>query len=148
MAVWEGVVIPPLTGYYNIEVTATDGCRVYLGGVAIHNQWHLKTQSSYTYSNIFLDATEYYDFAVEFFNTEGSPVLVISWASPTLGIAMTPIPVSSLFHNESCDCSGTGYIGDQCTISRELFSFFPFYYYFFKILINFTTTQILMSATL
>jgi len=117
MATWQGFLVPSLTGYYDITVAATDGCRVYLGGVAIHDQWHLMTQSSYTYSSVFLDASENYNFTVEFFNYNGSPQIVVSWASTSLGIAKTPIPATNFFHYESCDCTGTGYVGDQCTIS-------------------------------
>lgn len=130
MATWQGFFSPPFTGFYDLTITSSDGSLVNISGFPIHDQWHLMNVSSFTYTDVYFDATENYLLEIEYFNTEGSAEFVFSWASPSLGIALTPIPAAYFFHTESCDCSQTGYVGDLCTIS-ELPTFLPFYYFLF-----------------
>jgi len=112
---WEGALKTELSGLYNFTFKADDGIIVYFSGVKIIDAWNLNSKE-FQFKNIFLDSNTYYDFEVQFFEKTGFAKAIFEWESQPLEISQEPVPISSFVHRSGCECSGTGFTGDQCEI--------------------------------
>jgi hypothetical protein len=125
MVVWSGALKPALTGTYNLYISADDGVRVYLGEVLLVDSWDIENLRTIAVSGVTLDSFISYNLRIEYFEQDGAASVVFQWESPSLGISLTTVPSSVLFHSEPCNCTNTGFTGGICdqSIFHHFFSF-------------------------
>lgn len=94
---WTGQVRPDFTGNYTFAATSDDGIRVWVNGVKLVDQWsnHGDITSS---GSINLQAGQYYDIVVEYYNDQLSATARVYWnnANQTLGVNQL-IPAENVF---------------------------------------------------
>ena len=78
---WTAKLTAPVSGTYTFTLTADDGCRLFVDGKPVIDQWHLGGETAYP-GTIELEAGHTYDVRVEFFQGGGSSVLRFNWLKP------------------------------------------------------------------
>lgn len=78
---WKGKLIAPKTGKYRFTLTADDGCRMFVDGKAIVNEWHVGGETDYVGS---IDMVEghTYDLRVEYYQQGGAAAFRFNWLTP------------------------------------------------------------------
>ncbi len=78
---WHGKLLPPETGLYKIVVSADDGCRLWINGELIINDWSNHAMTSFS-KNIHLKKGEYYDIKVDYYDSTGDAAINLKWEIP------------------------------------------------------------------
>ncbi|MCX6856130.1 MAG: PA14 domain-containing protein, partial [Verrucomicrobia bacterium] len=95
---WQGCIVAPTTGSYDITTRSDDGVRLWLNGVQVISNWtnHGETWDSTTLT---LQANVPVTMTMEFYEDSSSAVARLWWSGP--GVAFSAIPQSALRINEN-----------------------------------------------
>ncbi len=78
---WTGRVTSPKTGNITFLATFDDGIRVWIGGVLVIDNWSLNDRG-YSRGTVKMQAGEYYDIKVEYFNALFEGEVKLFWMFP------------------------------------------------------------------
>jgi len=78
---WTGKLTAPSSGSYTLTLSADDGCRLFIDGKPVIDQWHAGGETPYP-GTIELEAGHTYDLRVEYFQAGGAAALKFSWLKP------------------------------------------------------------------
>jgi len=85
---WTGNVTAPVTGSYKFGVNADDGCRLYVNGKLIIDNW-VPWGNGILFGNIDLRAGETYTFKLEYYQAEGHAYTHLTWILPNQQMSFT-----------------------------------------------------------
>ncbi|MDZ7263008.1 MAG: glycoside hydrolase family 3 C-terminal domain-containing protein [candidate division KSB1 bacterium] len=78
---WRGILVPPITGNYELGVTSDDGFRLYLNDVLFLEDWtHHAPRTSR--KSIWLEASREYPFQLDFYQNLGGALCQFGWLKP------------------------------------------------------------------
>lgn len=78
---WRGLLIPPISGEYELGVTSDDGFRLYLNDELFLEDWtHHAARTSR--KRIYLEANRTYPFQLDFYQNLGGALCQFSWLKP------------------------------------------------------------------
>lgn len=81
---WTGKLKPSVSGVYTFGFQTDDGCRLYIDGERMINEW--KTQGVTTnYATVELVAGKEYEIKAEYFDNGGDAVAKLYWKTPDIG---------------------------------------------------------------
>lgn len=78
---WTGKLLAPQSGKYTFSVFADDGIRMWVNGQGMINAWFDNDNGNYS-NTIQLEAGQYYDIKIEYFNSILEGQLQVKWAMP------------------------------------------------------------------
>lgn len=79
---WTGKLLAPATGEYQFFAKVNDGIRVWVGNRKVLDSWQLNSYKHYS-GNIVLEAGQYYDLRVDYFNAIEWGEIILFWERPT-----------------------------------------------------------------
>ncbi|MBC8155891.1 MAG: OmpA family protein [Bacteroidetes bacterium] len=79
---WTGKLLAPATGNYIFSATVDDGARVWVDDKKVIDAWPLLLDDVKSRREIVLEAGNYYDFRVEYFNDTLESFIVLVWQRP------------------------------------------------------------------
>ncbi len=117
---WSGQVLPLYSQTYTFFTSSDDGVRVWVNGAEVINDWtnHASTEDSGT---IALTAGKKYDIKVEYYESTGSAVAKLSWASTSQ--AKEVIPAHQLFPTATVIPAPTGFVHPGIMESKSQLDF-------------------------
>lgn len=78
---WRGILIPPISGEYELGVTSDDGFRLYLNAGLFLEDWtHHAARTSR--KRIYLEANREYPFQLDFYQNLGGALCQFCWLKP------------------------------------------------------------------
>jgi outer membrane protein OmpA-like peptidoglycan-associated protein len=88
---WTGKLLAPVTGKYVFSAEIDDGLRLWVGNRRVIDAWQLNDNARVT-GSIVLQAGQYYDLRVDFFNAmlEGEIILYWQYPNPAQPCQLTP----------------------------------------------------------
>ncbi|WP_370872570.1 glycosyl hydrolase [Paenibacillus zeirhizosphaerae] len=93
---WTGKVKPKYSETYTFTTISDDGIRVWVNGQLIIDSW-IKQSWTERKGSISLEADQFYDIKVEFYDGTGDAMARLMWESQQVSKAI--IPSSALFHS-------------------------------------------------
>jgi len=91
--VWNGYLEPQITGTHTVYLTSDDGCRIWIDGKPLINQWNVAA-GTYT-ATIALVAGKQVPIRVDYFENTGTANIKLEWETP--GMVRAVIPTSQLY---------------------------------------------------
>ena len=85
---WTGQVLPPVTGSYEITVTADDGFRLDVAGKRVLDEWTTTPRARAKTATVTLEAGKAYDIRLEYFEAQRDAEVRLNWKQPG---AKTPL---------------------------------------------------------
>lgn len=82
---WTGKLRPAVSGQYTLYYTADDGCRLFVNGEKLIDEWHERSISTDS-ATIYFEAGKEYDIRAEYFNNRDNSVAKLYWKIPSIGI--------------------------------------------------------------
>jgi beta-glucosidase len=79
---WTGQLLPPVTGSYEITVTADDGFRLDVAGSRVLDEWTTTPRARAKTSTVALEAGKAYDVRLEFFEAQRDAEVRLNWKQP------------------------------------------------------------------
>lgn len=76
---WTGTLVAPMTGKYQLILTADDGCRLYLDDKLLIEHW-VESGATPNITEVSLEAGKTYKLRVEYFQHGGQAVATLDWA--------------------------------------------------------------------
>lgn len=80
---WTGTLTAPTTGEYALDLTADDGCRLYLDGKLLIDHWVQGGVNTQT-ATVNLVAGQPHALRVEYFQAAGDAVVQLAWTTPSM----------------------------------------------------------------
>ncbi len=80
---WTGKLTAPATGEYTFAFTSDDGCRLYIDGKQIINDWTIRPSTT-NYATITLEEGKVYELKAEYFDNGGEAIAQLDWKTPTV----------------------------------------------------------------
>lgn len=80
---WTGKLRPAVSGQYTLYYTADDGCRLYIDGKKLIDEWHERSISTDS-ATVYFEAGREYDIRAEYFNNRDNSVAKLYWKVPTI----------------------------------------------------------------
>ena len=80
---WTGKLKPAISGDYTIYFNADDGCRLFIDGKKLIDEWRERSISTDSIS-LHLEAGKEYDIKAEYFNNRDNAVAKLYWKVPAL----------------------------------------------------------------
>ena len=68
---------------------------------------------------LYLEEGKYYSLQIDYFEYGGQASAILQYESPSLSLPYSVIPSSNLYHNEPCDCTNTGFVGEVCNLNID-----------------------------
>jgi beta-glucosidase len=78
---WTGKLIPPMTGVYELELSSDDGCRLFLDGKKLIDDWK-KHAFQTNLCSVELEANKSYDITIEYYEITLEARVLFSWTFP------------------------------------------------------------------
>ncbi|GAB3704542.1 PA14 domain-containing protein [Spirosoma flavus] len=78
---WTGRLLAPVSGEYRFYAHVNDGIRVWIGNQKVLESWRLNSYKNYT-GSITLEAGQYYDLRVDYFNDIEWGAIRLYWQRP------------------------------------------------------------------
>lgn len=78
---WTGKLFIPVSGKYKIKARVDDGIRLWVGGIQLFDEWRQQEPSTYS-QEIELQAGQYYDLKIEYYNDWKGAVIQLLWEPP------------------------------------------------------------------
>ena len=78
---WNGTITPPESGTYSLGAISDDGCRIYLDGELIVNEWTDHAAELYA-SKVYLAAGKEYNLKIEYYESIGGASFRFVWQLP------------------------------------------------------------------
>lgn len=95
---WTGQIQVPETGAYTFYAFADNGIRVWIDGEQLINYWDAtKWDDLQTSKKVNLEAGQFYDIKVEFFEYDGGSHAILSWSNETTIPEKSVIPPSAFY---------------------------------------------------
>src|SRR5579883_2218359 len=91
---WIGMVQPQFNETYTFSTTVDDGVRLWVNGKLIIDEWIDQAPTTWS-GTIALQAQQYYNIEMDYYQNQGGAVATLSWASPSTPQAI--IPTSQLY---------------------------------------------------
>lgn len=93
---WSGQLLISTTGTYKFYTSSADGVRVAVNGQMIINNW---ADHPYTtdFGSIELNAGQFYDIVVEYYQNTGSGFMILEYEATALGIGRQVIPAVRIY---------------------------------------------------
>lgn len=96
---WTGKLLAPASGRYTFYAKVDDGIRIWVGNRKVMDAWHLN-DSRHFVGTVTLQAGQYYDLRVDYFNDMNGGVIELYWQRPDekkdpgslVNVPGTPIP--------------------------------------------------------
>jgi beta-glucosidase len=82
---WTGVLVPPVSGEYEVVVTANDGARVTVDGRTVIDAWTDVSVARATSGKVTLEAGREYALRVEYYEAERDAEVRLGWKLPRSG---------------------------------------------------------------
>jgi beta-glucosidase len=79
---WTGKLVPPISGEYEITVTANDGARLFIDGRKVLEDWTENRTARATRARVRLEAGRAHDVRLEYFEGERDAQVRLSWLLP------------------------------------------------------------------
>ena len=79
---WTGELLAPESGLYKLGITADDGCRLYLDGNLIVDDWTVHEMRTFT-ADVTLEAGKRYDIKIEYFEHSKGAGVHFVWKRPS-----------------------------------------------------------------
>jgi len=100
--VWTGTVLAPSTGTYTFTTESDDGCRLYINGNLVINDWQNQAVTTSTYTAN-LSANQTYNIVMDYYQAGGLAQADLFWTPP--GGSQTPVPfvggyAVGVYHND------------------------------------------------
>lgn len=76
---WTGAIVPPTTGRYVFSIDSDDGCRMFLNGKTLIDDWHPKAAGTPDVASADLVAGQRYDLRIEYFQGMGEASIRFGW---------------------------------------------------------------------
>jgi hypothetical protein len=86
---WTGMVQPQFNETYTFSTTTDDGVRLWVNGQLIIDEWVDQAPTTWT-GTIALQAQQYYNIQMDYYQNQGGAVASLSWASPSTIQAIVP----------------------------------------------------------
>ena len=104
---WTGCVVPSLTATHSFHLLASHGCRMWVNGQLIINNWTNPVNAEVSGSAA-LTANAVTPIIVEYYTTVGASRCELSWSAP--GLTKQIVPENRLLVNE------TSFVGDDISV--------------------------------
>jgi hypothetical protein len=88
------MIQPQFNETYTFSTTTDDGVRLWVNGQLIIDHWVAQAPTTWT-GTIALQAQQYYNIQMDYYQAGGGAVASLSWSSPSLALAI--IPTSQLY---------------------------------------------------
>jgi beta-glucosidase len=82
---WTGTLLPPVTGEYEITVTANDGMRLFLDGRKLVDEWTETSVARAVSARVSLEAGQEHDLRLEYFEGVRDAEVRLGWRLPGAG---------------------------------------------------------------
>ena len=79
---WTGQLLPPVTGTYEITVTADDGFRLDVAGARVLDEWTTTPRARAKTARVALEAGKSYDIRLEYFEAQRDAEVRLNWKQP------------------------------------------------------------------
>ncbi len=79
---WTGQLLPPVSGKYELSVSADDGFRLYVNGQLVLDQWHLSPRLQSASVDLELKAGQPCDIRLEYFEDIRDAEVRLAWRLP------------------------------------------------------------------
>jgi beta-glucosidase len=79
---WTGKLLPPVSGEYEITVTANDGARLFIDGQKVLEDWTENRTARASRARVRLEAGRAHDVRLEYFEGERDAQVRLSWRLP------------------------------------------------------------------
>ncbi len=86
---WQGFLLPPTQGTYQLTLESDDGSRLWLGGELLLDQWQGAPNS--TKREVLLDPSQPRELRLELYSLGGSASLRLQWESPSIPLQTVPV---------------------------------------------------------
>ena len=80
---WTGVLVPPVTGEYELVVTANDGARVLVGGRVVIDAWTDTPVARASSGTVRFEAGREYPVVIEYYEAERDAEFRLGWRLPS-----------------------------------------------------------------
>lgn len=80
---WTGKLRPAVSGQYTLYYTADDGCRLFIDGKKLIDEWHERSIATDS-ATIYFEAGKEYDITAEYFNNRDNSVAKLYWKVPSI----------------------------------------------------------------
>jgi len=78
---WTGKLYAPVTGRYRFSAVVDDGVRVWVGGKPVIDEWRKQDDIQFV-GEVFLNARNWYDLRVEYYNDWKGSIVFVNWELP------------------------------------------------------------------
>jgi uncharacterized repeat protein (TIGR03806 family) len=86
---WTGMVQPQFDETYTFSTTTDDGVRLWVNGQLIIDEWVDQAPTTWT-GTIALQAQQYYNIQMDYYQNQGGAVASLSWSSPSTPLEVIP----------------------------------------------------------
>lgn len=86
---WTGMVQPQFNETYTFSTTTDDGVRLWVNGQLLIDEWVDQAPTTWS-GSIALQAQQYYNIQMDYYQNQGGAVASLSWASPSTPQAILP----------------------------------------------------------
>lgn len=86
---WTGMVQPQFSETYTFTTTTDDGVRLWVNGQLIIDKWIDQAPTTWS-GTIALEAQQFYNIQMDFYQNQGGAVASLSWASPSTPPGIVP----------------------------------------------------------
>lgn len=94
---WTGKILAPKSGKYTFYVFADDGIRMWVNGQGLINAWFDNDHGEYS-NTIQLQAGQYYDIKIEYYNGIVEGQLTVKWTMPNETVSNAkPVSAQNLY---------------------------------------------------
>ncbi len=104
---WEGKLSVPSDGLYTFYVTSDDGCRLFIDGAAVIDEWWDRVPTEFS-APLYLAAGDH-EIRLDYYESVGSASVRLEWSSDA--IARQVIPSTALSHQGGPGLLGSYYYG-------------------------------------
>jgi beta-glucosidase len=82
---WTGVLVPPVSGEYELAVTGNDGVRLFLDGRKVLEEWSESNVARATSAKVTLEAGREHELKLEYFEAARDAEVRLGWRPPGAG---------------------------------------------------------------
>src|SRR5206468_2824751 len=79
---WTGLLVPPVSGDYELTVTGDDGFRLWIDGKPTIDEWTATARARARSAHVSFEAGKSYDVRLEYFEADRDAEIRLSWKLP------------------------------------------------------------------